>query len=106
MPFDNLTDGQCPSCWLDGTWTYLRVNQLDIFECPACRLQLRRWNGGLLVMVERGKGELKALTAEGLVPCGSPLYIQFQSPDARDQLQGPALVENEPALRAVLARVR
>jgi hypothetical protein len=78
MPYDGFTDGQCPQCWLDGRWVDLYLNENDFWECPECKLQLKKYADGYLVMPFRGRGKLKEgaarLSARNFISVGSPLY--------------------------------
>ena len=62
--FDSYNDGYCPQCLLDDKKIQLVVNQMDFWECPACRLQFVSNGVSILsIMRERGEGRLKDILA-------------------------------------------
>jgi Zn finger protein HypA/HybF involved in hydrogenase expression len=54
---ERVTEPFCPRCAEER----LRVNEMDLLECPHCQTQAQRIDrqGGLHVLPERGEGRFK-----------------------------------------------
>lgn len=110
MPYDGFIRGYCIECWLNNQWVDLMLNSDDFFECSKCRLQLKRYADGFVIMRFRGQGRIKEGAARlALRDCmtmeDKPLYPLYGVRGSLISSEFFALVD-EGELRAYLQSVK
>jgi hypothetical protein len=98
--FDRFNDGYCPQCLLAGDRREMILNCEDLWECPACRLQMHGSGMAIVLHPIRGVGQLKDTKACKIISGRILLRCKGSDP-----MKDGDRIENEHDLRQFLTEV-
>lgn len=103
--FDGYFDGFCPQCLLKDQYVRMRVNRMDLLECPECGLQVVL-DAGLrsAILRRRGEGDFRDSANVANLQVHGRLLCR-ESPTEPFEVDGYNSFDSEQALRDYLAGI-